>query len=109
MIMSAEEVVRAMVEGKPLPEKTLYDLCWHEYRDYWPEIVEVRHDEGLLRDGKQRFFVIFKIENERYFRIYYEKTRDWDRDIYTYPEQVAVEVEPKMRPTEIYYMTKENI
>lgn len=106
MSMNAEEVVRAMVEGKPLPEETLYDLCWHEYS---PEIVEVRHDEGLLRYGKQRIFVIFKIENERYFRIYYEKTRDWDRNIYTYPEQVAVEVEPRMRPTEIYYMTKENI
>lgn len=104
--MNAEEVVKAMVEGKPLPEETLYDLCWHEYS---PEIVEVRHDEGLLRDGKQRIFVIFKIGNERYFRIYYEKTRDWDRNIYTYPEQVAVEVEPRMRPTEIYYMTKENI
>lgn len=104
--MNAEEVVKAMVEGEPLPEETLYDLCWHEYS---PEIVEVRHDEGLLRYGKQRIFVIFKIENERYFRIYYEKTRDWDRNIYTYPEQVAVEVEPRMRPTEIYYMTKENI
>ena len=104
--MNAEEVVKAMVEGKPLPEETLYDLCWHEYS---PEIIEVQHDEGLLRDGKQRIFVIFKIENERYFRIYYEKTRDWDRNIYTYPEQVAVEVEPRMRPTEIYYMTKENI
>ena len=106
MIMNAEEVVKAMVEGKPLSEETLYNLCG---RKYFPEIVEVRHDEGLLRDGKQRIFVIFKIENERYFRIYYEKTRDWDRNIYTYPEQVAVEVEPRMRPTEIYYMTKENI
>ena len=106
MIMNAEEVVKAMVEGKPLSEETLYDLCG---RKYFPEIVEVRHDEGLLRDEKQRIFVIFKIENERYFRIYYEKTRDWDRNIYTYPEQVAVEVEPRMRPTEIYYMTKENI
>lgn len=104
--MNAEEVVRAMVEGEPLLEETLYNLC---VRKYFPEIIEVRHDEGLLRDGKQRIFVIFKIENERYFRIYYEKTRDWDRNIYTYPEQVAVEVEPRMRPTEIYYMTKENI
>lgn len=104
--MNAEEVVKAMVEGKPLPEETLYNLCG---RKYFPEIIEVQHDEGLLRDGKQRIFVIFKIENERYFRIYYEKTRDWDRNIYTYPEQVAVEVEPRMRPTEIYYMTKENI
>lgn len=104
--MNAEEVVKAMVEGKPLPEETLYNLCG---RKYFPEIIEVRHDEGLLRDGKQRFFIIFKIENERYFRIYYEKTRDWDRNIYTYPEQVAVEVEPRMRPTEIYYMEKENI
>lgn len=106
MIMNAEEVVKAMVEGKPLPEETIYNLCG---RKYFPEIIEVRCDEGLLRDGKQRIFLIFKIENERYFRIYCEKTRDWDRNIYTYPEQVAVEVEPRMRPTEIYYMEKENI
>ena len=109
MSMSAEEVVRAMVEGEPLPEETLYDLCGRKYEHCWPEIIEVRHDEGLLRDGKQRLFIIFKIENERYFRIYYEKTRDWDRNIYTFPEQVAVEVEPRMRPTEIYYIAKENI
>ena len=57
MIMNAEEVVRAMVDGKPLPEETLYNLCG---RKYFPEIIEVRHDEGLLRDGKQRIFVIFR-------------------------------------------------
>ena len=49
MSMSAEEVVRAMVEGKPLPEETLYNLCGRKYENCWPEIIEVRHDEGLLR------------------------------------------------------------
>lgn len=107
--MSAEEIVRAMVEGKPLPEKTLYDLCWREYKDCLPEIVEVQHNEGLMREGKQKVIVIFKIEGERYFRVYYEKTWDWDRTLYTYPEQVAVEVEPKVASRFIYYVNKEKI
>lgn len=106
--MNAEEVVRAMVEGKPLPEKTLYDLCWREYEDCLPEIVEVQRDEGNVWDGKQIVRVVFKVEGERYFLIYFEKIRGEDRTIYTYPEQIAVEVEPKMR-AEVYYVKKENI
>lgn len=65
--MSAEELVRAMVEGKPLPEKTLYDLCWREYKDCLPEIVEVQHDEGLVREGKQRVYVVSKLKANAIF------------------------------------------
>lgn len=104
--MNAEEVVRAMVEGKPLPEQTLYDLCWREYKDCLPEIVEIFRDEGNVWDGRQTVRVIFKVEGERYFLIYFEKMRGESRTIYTYPEQVAIEVEP-ITHSEVYFIAKE--
>lgn len=99
------QLIDCMLEGKPIPEHEIRRLI---YRDFPadPSLVYVEEEEDEARRWYSRTEVIFKVNNERFFRVWYDRglTELQDNE---FEEQVAVEVEPKTRTVvETYWEEK---
>ena len=99
------QLIDCMLEGKPIPEHEIRRLV---YRDFPadPSLVYVEEEEDEARRWYSRVEVIFKVNNERFFRVWYDRglTECQDNE---YEEQIAVEVEPKTRTVvETYWEEK---
>ena len=102
---TVSQLIDCMLEGKLIPEHEIRRLV---YRDFPadPNLVYVGEEEDEPRRWYSRVEVIFKVNNERFFRVWYDRglTELQDNE---FEEQVAVEVEPKTRTVvETYWEEK---
>ena len=102
---TVSQLIDCMLEGKPIPEHEIRRLV---YRDFPadPNLVYAGEEEEEPRRWYSRKEVIFKVNNKRFFRVWYDRglTECQDNE---FEEQVAVEVEPKTRTVvETYWEEK---
>lgn len=104
---TVSQIIDYMLEGKPIPEREIRRLCYEYYSHDDPNLVEAARVEEEDRRWSRQVNIIFKVNNERYFRIYYDMglTECQENE---FEEQVAEEVEPKTRTVvETYWEKKE--
>lgn len=104
---TVSQIIDYMLEGKLIPEREIRRLCYEYYSHDDPNLVEAARVEEEDRRWSRQVNIIFKVNNERFFRIWYDKglTELQDNE---YEEQIAVEVEPKTRTVvETYWEEKE--
>lgn len=104
---TVSQIIEYMLEGKPIPEHEIRCLCYEYYPCDDPNLVVAARIEEEDRRWSRCVKIIFKVNGERYFRIYYDKGLTECQEDY-FEEQVAVEVEPKTRTiVETYWEKKE--
>ena len=102
---TVSQLIDCMLEGKPIPEHEIRRLVYRGFPAD-PNLVYVEEEEDEARRWYSRVEVIFKVNNERFFRVWYDRglTELQDNE---FEEQIAVEVEPKTRTVvETYWEEK---
>lgn len=103
---TVSQIIECMLEKKLLPEHEIRRLCYEDYPHDDPNFIEVARIEGEDGRWSRPVKIIFKVNNEHYFRIRYNmgltECQEDDCD-----SQVAKEVEPKTRTiVETYWEEK---
>lgn len=103
---TVSQFIECMLEGKPIPEHKVRRLVYLDFPAD-PNLIRFAEIEGEARRWCSETEIIFKVNGERYFRVWYDKGLTENQED-EFEEQVAVEVEPKTRTiVETYWEEKE--